>query len=318
MGNNTKRVVERKLVRKGAITMFNDKPDVLKLKNDLVFKAVYGQDTEESKCALIGLLNAILERGDDPIIDVVHKNPYQTSRHFDDKETILDIKVEAGSGEIIDIEMQLYKQKDIRERFIFYHGGLIRESLKKGTDYDMMAPTITICIVDAVLFEETDGFLSKFYFMEEVNHFKFSEKTCIYCIELPKVNLEGKAVEELSILEVELEYLRNADENGSEYVEELVRRGGKELQMAQRMLKKATEEEILRERALAREKFEWDVQSRISHGYREGRKAGKEEGIKEGIKEGVAAVAVNLKELGISSEVISKSTGLSVEEIEKL
>lgn len=38
------------------------------LSSDIIFKAVYGRDTPESKAAIIALLNLVLDRGDDPIM----------------------------------------------------------------------------------------------------------------------------------------------------------------------------------------------------------------------------------------------------------
>ena len=50
----------------------------------------------------------------------------------------------------------------------------------------------------------------------------------------------------------------------------------------------------------------------------EERRLGKEEGIKEGIKENQITTARNMKNDKIDFNTISKYTGLSVEEIEKL
>ncbi len=244
--------------------MKQERTTVLTLKNDIIFKAVFGRDTVESKVVLIALLNHILERKEDPIIDLDYKNPFNVREFDDEKEFILDIKVVTSGGEIIDIEMQMIRQDDLKERLIVYHGGLIRDALKKGEAYGRMKETITICIVDAVVFEETEQFMNCFYFMEEKEHFKFSEKTSICCIELPKVNPKERPVEELTPLEVCLEYLKYADEKGSAHVDELVTRGGKELEMAQALLEKATEDEILREKAIAREKY---LQDQISIQY---------------------------------------------------
>ena len=46
------------------------------LTSDIIFKAVYGSDTPESKAALIKLLNLVLKRHDDPIVNVTYKNPF--------------------------------------------------------------------------------------------------------------------------------------------------------------------------------------------------------------------------------------------------
>ena len=294
---------------------------VLSLKNDLLFKRVYGSDTEESKFILKSLLNRILNREDDPIVSIEYKNPFSIEECIDEKESILDIKAETNKREIIDIEMQIVWDKDMPSRLLYYHGSLLRESLQKGEDYDKMKKTITICITDSEAFRETDKFLSEFYFMEKDDHFLFSNMTYICCIELPKVNPDGRKPEDLSPLEICLEYLRCADENGSEYVEELIRRGGKDLEMAQEILRKATEEEILRERALAREKFLRDklhMENRFKHGLEEGYAEGHKEGHAEGLKEGIRNVAYNLKKSGIPIDIIAENTGLTIEEIKEL
>lgn len=302
---------------------------VLSLKNDILFKRVYGSDTEESKFILKSLLNKILDRTEDPIVSIEYKNPFSIDECVDEKESILDIKAETDNRELIDIEMQIVWDEYMPSRLLYYHGGLLRESLQKGDDYAKMKQTITICITDTEGFKETDKFLSEFFFIEKDEHFIFSEMTKICCIELAKVNPDNKKAAELTPLEICLEYLRCADENGSEYVDELVRRGGKDLEMAQEILRKATEEEILRERALAREKFLRDklhMENRYKHGLEEGRadgfikghEEGHEKGLAEGRAEKAREIAKNFKASGISIDVIAKNTGLTAEEIEKL
>ena len=234
---------------------------VLSLKNDYLFKAVYGSDDEHSKFILISLLNKILNRTHNPITDIEYTNPFQAKVYLDDKETILDIKATTNTMEIIDIEMQIIWQDDMPERLIYYHGGLIRSALKQGEPYKNIKPTITICITNSIAFPDTENYISEFYVQEENKHFKLTNVTKICYIELPKVNPKNKPLDELTPLEVCLEYLRCADENGSEYVAELIRRGGKELEMAQEKLTKFTQDEIMREQALAREKYQRDMLS---------------------------------------------------------
>ncbi|MBQ3184653.1 MAG: transposase, partial [Firmicutes bacterium] len=83
------------------------------------------------------------------------------------------------------------------------------------------------------------------------------------------------------------------------------------------ILRKATEEEILRERALAREKFLRDklhMENRYNRGLEEGREIGREEGRMTERRE----LAKNFRNSGIPIDVIAKNTGLTIEEIEKL
>lgn len=189
----------------------------------------------------------------------------------------------------------------------------IMSSLKKGDSYDKMLKTITICIVDGVLFTGQEQYLSNFRFLEESGGYCLTETTGICIIELPKVNPMGKPIENLTPLELCLEYIRYADEKRSDYVDALIKKGGKELEMAQYILEKTTEEEIVREKALAREKFLQDMASRMQHlqeKYEEGRKAGLDEGRLE--------MAKALKKEGICTEKIMAYTGLTEQEISGL
>lgn len=228
---------------------------VLSLKNDYLFKAVFGSDNEKSKSILMSLLNKILDRENDPIVELHYNNPFQIKDRIDDKETILDIRAATEKEELLDIEMQIAWHKYMPCRLIFYHGGQIRSSLKEGEDYDEMRPTITICITDSVVFKDTDQYLTEFYFMEETSHIKFCNRTKICCIELPKVNADNRPLDELTPLEIYLEYLRVADTTDSEYVKELICRGGEELKMIQNAFEQATQAREIRERAIDRDKY---------------------------------------------------------------
>jgi len=56
----------------------------------------------------------------------------------------------------------------------------------------------------------------------------------------------------------------------------------------------------------------------LEDGLEKGREEGLETGIIKGTQQGKLQSAVNFKKLGVSSEIISQATGLSIEEIEKL
>ena len=69
-------------------------------------------------------------------------------------------------------------------------------------------------------------------------------------------------------------------------------------------------------------KYKWDNKNVLDYALKEGIEQGIEKGIKKGIEQGeyskALAIAHELKKEGLSSEFISKTTGLSIEEIEKL
>lgn len=228
----------------------------LTLKNDVIFKAVFGRENEDCKTALIGMLNLILERKADPIKSVTYKNPFNVRETDVQKEGILDIKAETDRGELMDIEMQFTEDEEIIERNLYYHCGMVMQGLAAGEKYGKLKKTISISILNYTLPQAGLGFHTCHILKEEKTGETLTNLMQFHYIELPKVNKERKPVKELSDVECFLEYLKYAGEPGWEdYVEALKKQGGKEIQMADMIMRKATEEEILREKAIARDKF---------------------------------------------------------------
>ncbi|MEG2066369.1 MAG: hypothetical protein RRZ65_01825, partial [Tannerellaceae bacterium] len=56
----------------------------------------------------------------------------------------------------------------------------------------------------------------------------------------------------------------------------------------------------------------------LAEGKEQGLAEGKEQGKVEGLAEGKRLTAINMKERGISADIISACTGLTIEEIEEL
>ncbi|MCQ4636991.1 Rpn family recombination-promoting nuclease/putative transposase [Anaerovorax odorimutans] len=229
----------------------------LTLKNDLLFKAVYGREDERCKQALIAVLNLILDRKDDPIRRIEYKNPFNIREFEAQKESVMDIKAETDMHELLDLEIHLCHDDDFIPHNLLYLAGMVRESLEAGQKYGMMKKSICIFIVDFVLHKQTDRFATDFWFMERRDTFQLTDLAGLYYLELPKVNPgRAKPVSQMNELERYLEYLRYAGEPDQEaYLEELRRQGGKEIDMTDELLRKATADEIIREQAIAREKF---------------------------------------------------------------
>ena len=127
------------------------------LYNDYVFHRIYGSDTEESRAALIGLLNIILERKNDPIRHIEITNPIDLGDWILDKESVMDIKAKADSGELLTIEMQVSNLADYRCRTLFYGGRLVNSSLKSGESYGNMKKSIVVSIIESKLFPKDIG-----------------------------------------------------------------------------------------------------------------------------------------------------------------
>ena len=76
------------------------------LTSDYVFRAAFGRDRDDSRAALMAILNIILDRRNDPIRSIIIKNPIDTAEKSGGKQTVMDIRAETGSGDLLDIEMQ--------------------------------------------------------------------------------------------------------------------------------------------------------------------------------------------------------------------
>ena len=249
------------------------------LYNDYVFHRIYGSDTEESKAALVGLLNIILERKDDPIRRLEIKNPIDIGDWILDKDTTMDIKAETDSGELLTIEMQVSHLTDYRCRILFYGGRLVNSSLKSGEPYGNMKKSIVVSIIESKLFPKDIGCHSIFSVREQNTGHRLSDRLEFHFLELGKVD-PNKPIEKMSQIERLAVYLRYADdENYKDSVQEIC--GSEEgIIMAENLYRKVTQEE--KEAAWAESRFYYQLE------YATEMKAAREKGLAEGRAEGRA------------------------------
>lgn len=291
---------------------------------DYVFHAVFGRDTDESRAALMEILNIILERKDDPIKSIVLKNPIDTAEREDEKETIMDIRAETSSGEELDIEMQSGNLRVYPDRVLFYGGRLVNSSLKQGFKYDKMKKSIVVSIINGILFAELDSCHSIFDVRERQTGLLLSDRLEFHFLELGKVDGQ-KPVEALTEAERLAAYLKYAnDEEKQDYVQEIIYSEG--LTMTENAYRKVTQDEIEYERMESRLKYQLQYNTDMSLARQEGLELGLEQGRTEGeavgIAKGEAAATVKLaramKADGESVDKIVKYTGLSADEVERL
>lgn len=80
----------------------------LSLTNDLIFFLTYGSGTKASDKALVSLLNIVLDRREDPIMEVEITNTVHKGFHPGDKATVMDIQARSQAGERFNVEMQRF------------------------------------------------------------------------------------------------------------------------------------------------------------------------------------------------------------------
>ncbi len=240
--------------------------------SDYVFKAVFGQDSEESKQALISFLNIILAAGDDPITSIKILNPIVIGKSAEQKQSVMDLLAETEKNQLLNIEMQSGHFAYYSNRSLKYGGKLLERSLSKGEDYGTMKKSIVITVANGRIYRNSDKLHCRFALREDDTGEIMSDRLEFHCIQLGAVDI-SKPVEKLSPEEIFAAYLKFAgDEYRTDYVSELLNRGGEYIEMAEHVFRGLT----LDERALL-EKDAYEIAmtdkisqlTEISQGWRE-------------------------------------------------
>jgi predicted transposase/invertase (TIGR01784 family) len=272
-------------------------PKILPPKIDVVFKMLFGD--KRNKKILIGLLEAILEK---KIQNVELLNPSINQKDKDDKLSILDVKVELASGEIIDIEMQVRNIPELRQRITYYSAGMIREQIGKAGKYQDIKPAISIIIVAETLIFESRKCHNVFLMLEREEHFPFNDLQETHILDLSRIENEGS-----ELLSDWLKFINS--EREEEFM--AVAQKNAVIKAAYDELKSISADKHQRMLYEARLKQQRDVWSMTDKAEQRGRA----EGRAEGEARSKAKIAKILKQRGMSDKEIFEITGLSITEI---
>ena len=268
----------------------------LNLTNDFVFKKVFGKKGNES--ILKDLLEAILKI---KIKKIELQTEIELERELiDDKTGVLDIEATIDDNTIIDIEMQMRNQYNMKERSLFYWAGLYYTALKKKGEYKENKRVITINIVNFDMFKE-GPYHEKIELRREYKNILLTNKLEIHLIQLSKFLKEGQEEKDKKMWQW-LTFICN--KNRKEV--ERVMKENKEIEKANEELEYLTGDDAVRRIAFLREKAERDYISNMS-GARE-----------EGAKKAKIEIAKAMLAEGMEKEKIIKITGLTEEEMEEI
>jgi predicted transposase/invertase (TIGR01784 family) len=283
--------------------MVNDKMKAKYLNpfTDFGFKKIFGE--EASKPLLIDFLNALLPQTD-KIVDLTFKNNEQLGQTDLDRKAIYDIYCENENGEKFIVELQKAKQNYFKERTIYYSTFPIREQAEKGEwNYNLKA-VYCIGILDFTFDDyETEPEKSEVVHtikLKNQNGKTFYDKLTFIYLEMPNFKQSETQLE--SRLDKWLYFIKHledfqtipaiiADEVFSQAFEkaEIAKFGQTELANYENSLK------IYR-----------DLKGVIDTAFDEGK-------LEKSIE-----IALKMKARGMDIELISETTGLTSEEIERL
>ena len=279
---------------------------------DFGFKRLFG--SEFNKELLIDFLNEVLDH-QPSITELTYLNTEHVGRSPLDRKAIFDVYCRNEQGERFIIELQNIKQLYFKDRSLFYSTFPIQEQAEKGKDWDYrLAPVYTIGILD-FMFEDkgkAERYTYEVKLIETKTQEIFYDKLTFIYLEMPSFT---KSEEELETKFDKWLYVLKHLSSFQERPVALQERIFSKLFEAAEIAQLKPEDMNTYQESL---KVYRDNQNTMNYAIETAKKEARLEGLKEGQLAERQKIAKSLKAQGVSPALISKSTGLSVQEIEQL
>ncbi|MDT3739265.1 MAG: Rpn family recombination-promoting nuclease/putative transposase [Candidatus Kapabacteria bacterium] len=280
---------------------------------DFGFKKLFG--TEVNKFLLIDFLNELIrERG--KITDITYLRNEHLGLSAYDRRSIFDIYCENERGEKFIVEMQKAKQNYFKDRSLFYATFPIREQAVSGDWNFELKAVYTIGILDFVFDENKND---KDYLHHEVKLMEVNKKEVFYdkltmiYLEMPKFNKHESELEtHFDKWLYVLKNLPNLQQRPIRLQEKVFQNLFKVAEIAKFDKQEMSDYESSLK---SYRDFKNIIDTAIEEAESKGKIEGKIEGIIEGEMKEKVKVVLTAHNEGLSFEIISKLTGLSVDEI---
>ena len=259
---------------------------------------------------LLDFINAVMISADMKTFKAVEiLNPFNLKRHYKYKETIVDVKCITKNGTVVIIEVQLSGNSRFPERILYYWSANYSKLLKKGEQYEELTPVISINFLNFNLNKNDKNVHSCYMIYDTKNARLLTDHLQIHIIELKKFKFKDND------LKKDLNYWLGffTTNNMEAYMSEIVKEKPI-MEEAHKRYNNFIRSRLMMSEYEKKEIYQYDKQITLEEKRREG--------IKEGIKKGRLAeqisMATAMKKDGADINLISKYTGLTIKEIEKL
>lgn len=263
--------------------------EIIPITNDVMFKALFTRNPDLLKSFLVAALNL----DSSSITNIKIRNTELMPDYYEGKLTRLDILLETD-GKIINIEMQVARKEDYKERALFYWARMYNNELKEGETYDEIGRCICINVLNFTMFACPD-YHSSFSVREDTRHELLTDRMQIHFLELPKVEKISAGAESKDTLQLWMQLFKAKSKEELEMLETTT---VKAIQTGVHVIYDLSEDEQIRERVRQREKAEQDYYSDMAHA--------KAEGIAKGKAERDAELIANWKAQGMTEEEIHR------------
>ena len=289
---------------------FSDDVQILDIRRDNVFKAVFTRETPESQGALSRLVSALIGYEVSIVTIVANEPPIE---NLYDRQIRFDISCRTENGERVNVEMSLNPDPLELVRLEYYAGRLFTSQDIKGIkkSYKDLKFSYQIAILANERFFNDDLFFHTFEYCDFNNRVRFNGRSRIITIELSKLDkIVEKPTEEMSYPELWATFFQYlTDESKRSIIYEIMEKE-EGIAMASEVLYKVSQDEIEEAYQLSRLKYELDNQSRMTYAWEEGLEEGMQQGMQQGKLEACEAIAAKLKSMGLSEEQIAQATGI--------
>lgn len=292
---------------------------------DFAFKKLFG--TEINKELLISFLNALLH-GREKIEDITYLNAERLGTQEYDRRAVFDVYCKNEKGEHFIVEMQKGEQQFFKDRSIYYSTFAIREQAPRGDWNYELKGIYTIGILNFSIYPDNTDFYHEVKLVDLATKEVFYDKLTFIYLEMPKFTKEEDKLE--TLFDKWLYAIRNLS-TLMERPEALQEKVFTRLFEAAEIAKFDRKERYEYEESLKNYR-DWIsvIETAENKGAAKGHAKGLEEGHAKGLEEGIAkgkeigekekaiTIARQLKGMNIDIEVISRSTGLDMEEIKRI
>ena len=251
---------------------------------------------------LLDFINAVMVSADMKTFKSVEiLNPFNLKKNYSDKETIVDVKCITKNGTVVIIEVQLSGNSRFPERILYYWSANYSKLLKKGEEYEDLTPVISINILNFNLNKNDKNVHSCYMIYDTKNARLLTDHLQIHIIELKKFKFKDND------LKKDLNYWLGffTTKDMEEYMSEIVKEKPI-MEEAHKRYNNFIRSRLMMTEYEKKELYQYDKQITL------------EEKRQEGRREGQISIAKSMKKDGADINLISKYTGLTIKEIEKL
>ena len=273
-------MITKKVYDNEVIKLIKRIDKIYDFKNDFMFKHSLGNDQDPDSFYLLklfieGILNISCK-------SITILNPDLVVENIEDKDMLLDIRVQTNTGDYVNIEMF---SKNQYQRFQIYGASLLSRQEKEGNDYQKninhVYQIIFIDDIDKANLKLYDRYESR---NEEGKLEKYNLLTRVY-VQMPYINLikKQKKLEEFSEIEKGICIFENG------ITDDIIRlkEDNKVVEIMKEKIDRFNQDEQLRDMAYKRSLNRWANERDKQDMYEKGKEEGIEEGIKQGIEQGL-------------------------------